>query len=96
MFGAIKTDIRQINRDLTAIRKFRNRVFHFETLFNHRPQFCYELLIKYLKAVADNEDFIQIIDQIDEVKDLVYLPYNDLEELDLIVKSFVLVFGDDE
>lgn len=87
VFNGLKMDIRKINRELSIIRTFRNRVFHFETLFNHHPGFCYDLIMKYLKAVANNEEFIQIIERMDTVKVLINFSYNDVRMLDFAVKS---------
>jgi len=88
--------IKEVSKELTIIRKFRNRVFHFETLFTHHPEYCHLLIIRYLTALADNDDFMKIVSDMDEVKNFLGLSYNNLKELDLIVNELILVQGEIE
>lgn len=66
VFGALKTDIKTINRDLNTIRQFRNRVFHFETLYNHNPKYCHDLMVKYVGSIT-NKEFINVFGDLDSV-----------------------------
>lgn len=66
VFGALKTDIKTINRELNTIRQFRNRVFHFETLYNHNPKYCHDLMVKYVEAIT-NKEFMALFGGLDSV-----------------------------
>ena len=68
VFINAKLSIKDIQKDLEIIRKFRNRVFHFETIYTHHPKRCYGLIMKYLKALSPCEDFMQIINNFDDVR----------------------------
>ena len=69
VFDTPKLNIKTINRELNTIRQFRNRVFHFETLYNHNPQYCYDLIIKYVEAVT-NKEFMAVFGKLDSVDEV--------------------------
>lgn len=65
-----KHDIKEVNKELEILRKFRNRVFHFETIYNHHPERCYGLLYKYINSMSPNDDFLTIIKGLDRLREL--------------------------
>lgn len=68
VFVNSKLSIKEIQSDLEIIRKFRNRVFHFETIYTHNPNRCYGLIMKYLSALSPCDDFIQVINTFDNLR----------------------------
>ena len=69
IFVNTRLDIKIINGDLEILRKFRNRVFHFETVYNHQPERCRRLLLKYISAMSPNSDFMNIVETFDQLKE---------------------------
>lgn len=61
-------DIKTVNRELEILRKFRNRVFHFETIYNHQPERCYGLLYKYIASMSPHDDFLTIVQSLDRAR----------------------------
>ncbi len=67
-----KLDIKTINKELEILRNFRNRVFHFETIYNHNPERCYGLLLKYISAMTPNDDFMNIVKELDRANEILF------------------------
>lgn len=61
-------DIKTVNRELNILRKFRNRVFHFETIYNHHPERCYGLLYKYIASMSPHKDFLSLVQSLDRAR----------------------------
>lgn len=69
IFVNTRLDINTINKELEILRKFRNRVFHFETVYNHQLERCWGLLLKYISVMSPNNDFMKIINTYDHLKE---------------------------
>lgn len=65
-------DIKMVNKELEILRNFRNRVFHFETIYTHNPERCYGLLLKYISAMSPNTDFMDIVQKLDRTKETLF------------------------
>lgn len=65
-------DIKIVNKELEILRNFRNRVFHFETIYTHNPERCYGLLLKYISAMSPNADFMDIVRKLDRTKETLF------------------------
>ncbi len=70
VFVKSKYDIKTVNKELEILRKFRNRIFHFETIYNHQPEKCYGLLYKYITSMSPNDDFLSIVQSLDRARNL--------------------------
>lgn len=70
VFVKSKYDIKTVNKELEILRKFRNRIFHFETIYNHQPEKCYGLLHKYITSMSPNDDFLSIVQSLDRARNL--------------------------
>ena len=62
IFFGITINPGQISRDLDRIRRFRNRIFHYEQILTYQPYLMMENLKKYTLAMVNRKsDFYQMI-----------------------------------
>lgn len=63
--------VKEINKDLNDIRRFRNRIFHFERIFNHKPEDMHNNILLYIEAILPDKALLAEIlktDRFEQIK----------------------------